>query len=142
MELEEKQMEFLNRLYVNIERWKNLRTRLPVTIGGLILALTGYLVNMKEFPVDISHRILLVMIVLSIGVFGCFAYYVVRVQYKGLSGDIDYLWQKLKMDTSDFVREERKKKFKYNDMADNYFTLGYVAIVLMTIIGISIILLR
>ena len=45
MTTEEKQIDLLNRQYTNIEHYKSLRLKIPTLFGGIIIALTGYILN-------------------------------------------------------------------------------------------------
>ena len=135
MTTEEKQIELLNRQYTNIEHYKSLRLKIPTLFGGIIIALTGYILNSDNIPKDANQKFLFAILILFLGVFGIVTYRFVQNQYKDIAEDIHYLWSKLKMNGSDYFKEE-KGILNSKTLAPKIFLTGYLSILILTLIGI------
>ena len=140
MTKEQKQIEFLNRVYVNIEHYKSLRIKLPITISSLIIAITAFVMNNDNIPKDNFQRILLIFVVVIICLLGNISYYYVHSQYKDLVEDIHHLWKRLGMTGIDFYKENKQIGMNPKQYATKIFFIGYLSIILMSIISILVIL--
>lgn len=142
MEKEEKQIEFLNRLYTNIESFKSLRFKIPATISGFIVAISGYVLTSENIPKDNFQRVSVVVLILLIGIFSIVAYSIIHYQYKRIADEIHYLWGKLGMLGTDFLKAEGLPENNDYQKAPKIFLIGYFSIGFFTIIGIILILIK
>jgi len=135
MKIEEKQMELLKRQYTNIEYYKTLRFKIPVSIASLILVFTGYIIGTNNLPKDSNQKIIFSLLIILIGAFGILSYKFVHKQYNDIAEDIYYLWDKLNIKGDDFFKENKGTSNPLM-LAPSIFRIGYFTIILMSIIGV------
>ena len=135
MTTEEKQIELLNRQYTNIEYYKTLRFKIPVSVASLILVFTGYIIGTKNLPKDDCQKIIFSLLIIMIGIVGILSYKFIQRQYNDIADDIYYLWDKLGMKGENFFKENKgvDNPLMY---APTIFIIGYVTIIMMTVIGV------
>ncbi|MCF8302369.1 MAG: hypothetical protein K9I94_03760 [Bacteroidales bacterium] len=100
-------MKLLERMYTNIEGYKSLRFKVPVVTSGLILALTGFVLESDKIPQDNSQKIFIIIILFVFTLAGILLVYGIRKQYNYLVDNINHLYKRLDIKGKKFYAEGR-----------------------------------
>lgn len=98
----DKQIELLNQFYRDVSYYKDLRIKLPVYVGGLVVGLTGYLVGDDSFPASEFERYSICAIIAVVGLYGFVSYRIAHSYFDDIAEDIIYLWKKIGMSGDEF----------------------------------------
>lgn len=142
MTKEEKQIELLNRMYVNIEGYKSLRFRIPIVICTLILAIAGFVLESDKIPKNQIQEISIIIILGLLIVIGVIILSTVKRQYNDLADNIYYLYDQLEMNGTDFYEANKDYKNHPRQRAPKVFLLGYVGMIIIGLICIVSIVLK
>ena len=140
MTVEEKQIQLLNRNYTNIEHYKSLRLRIPTIFGGMIIALSGYVITSDEIIEVPYSKLIFSILIILISIFGIIIYYFIQKQYKDIAEDIYYLQEKLEMVGEDFYKKDKGIIHNNRILAPRIFLAGYLSMISAAIIGLVLII--
>lgn len=143
MEKDEKQGILLQHTFNYLEYYKSLRIKIPVVICGLIIGVTGFILDSSEIPSSALEKFLLIGILLILGSGGIITYKAIQEQYNDILEDIIHI-QKMMGITGEDYYPPGKEPSKENKMyrAAKLWFVGYSALVLITIVAILLILIN
>ena len=141
MKKSEKQIHFLNRLYSNINHFKQLRARIPIVIITLLIGICGYVMD-SDLPKNKYQLIGIISVLVIIGIIGLIVFRFVHEQYLDHASRIHYLWDKMGMMGEEFMKKDKAPKLNPKQIAPRIFFLGYASILIISIITILMILLK
>lgn len=135
MTKEEKQKLRLERLYVNNDKLKDQRIKVPILINSLSLGVAGFLLKESQVLESNLIRVLAAIIIFFMGAFGAFVTFTFHRQYIDVTKRILYLYNRMDMANGDFVCQNSAEVI----FAKQIWIGIYISYVIFSTLGILVV---
>ena len=130
MSTEEKQVLLLRRRWDVIEVAKNYRFKTPIVVCGLLLAVTGFVMQSKTLPATMFHKYAITAVLFTVTIVGVMTFYAVHELYNQFFKQIDYLYKQLGISGDKYFATDHKSESKPIKL----FRAGYIVIIVVGIV--------
>ena len=130
MSTEDKQVLLLRRRWEAIEVAKDYRFRTPIVVCGLLLTVTGFVMQSNTVPSTTLHKNAILAVLITMTTVGVMIFYSVHELYNQFFEQIDYLYKQLGISGEEYFTTTHRNESKPIKL----FLAGYIAIIMVGIV--------